>query len=128
MARLIGIPFRWGGCGYSGVDCTGLIRLYLRDVHGVVLPPDNGGHALAAWLADSEARMIAYLDRHARRMAEGEPVRPGDVAVFHLVRGAGHAGAFVSRAEFLHVLIDSRSQLSHIAPWRRRLRGVWRFD
>lgn len=126
VADFIGIPFAWGESTRSGADCTGLVRLYLRETHGLELPPDPepGRHEPRAWLADSQARMAEYLNCNAyptRRL------QAGDVVLFHLARGAAHVGAMVSRTEFLHIMIGQTSRIDGLAGWRHRVLGFWRF-
>ena len=124
MGKWIGLPFTWGGCSSSGVDCAGLVRLYLREELGVDLPPDDGPHDPASWLEDSQPRIISYLDTHGHRV---ESPQRGDVVVIHYRFGAAHTGVMMDKQRILHIIPGQASYIGWLSCYgAHRIVGFWR--
>src|SRR3954469_19082688 len=78
--RQRGKPYRWGGTGPYGYDCSGLVQRAWRSA-GVRIPR----------VARSQYRMRPHISRHR--------LRPGDLVFFH---GLGHVGIYVGHTWFIH--------------------------
>jgi hypothetical protein len=78
--RQRGKPYRWGGTGPRGYDCSGLVQRSWRAA-GVYIPRVTYG----------QYRMRSHISRHR--------LRPGDLVFFH---GLGHVGIYVGRHRFIH--------------------------
>ncbi|HEU5156174.1 MAG TPA: C40 family peptidase [Streptosporangiaceae bacterium] len=96
--RQRGKPYRWGGTGPRGYDCSGLAQRAWRAA-GVRIPRMTYG----------QYRIRPRIARHR--------LRPGDLVFFH---GLGHVGIYVGRARFIH----SPHRGSHVRV--DRLRGYYR--
>ncbi|NDU73896.1 hypothetical protein GWI34_14800 [Actinomadura sp. DSM 109109] len=79
--KQIGKPYRWGGDGPRGYDCSGL--------------------AMAAWRrAGVKLPRVTYAQyRHVDRKVKMKDLRPGDLIFFH---GRSHVGMYVGHGRFLH--------------------------
>ncbi len=77
--RLLGAPYRWGGRGGDGVDCSGLVQLALSFA-GIAAPRDS----------DQQQAIGAPL-------TEDEPLRRGDLVFF-----PGHVGIMADDTCLLH--------------------------
>ena len=78
----------------GGVDCLMLLaEVFERS--GMVPRVEPGNYPRDWHLHRSEERYMAGLAGYARRMDEGEPVRPGDVALFRYGRAFSHSGLVV---------------------------------
>lgn len=78
--RQLGAPYRWGGSGPSGFDCSGLVRYVYAQV-GVSLP-------------HNAARQYRYGTPVARDRLE-----PGDLVFFDHLR---HNGIYIGNGRFIH--------------------------
>jgi cell wall-associated NlpC family hydrolase len=78
--RQRGKPYRWGGTGPRGYDCSGLVQRAWRAA-GVSIPRVTHG----------QYRMRPRISRHR--------LRPGDLVFFH---GRGHVGIYVGHRRFIH--------------------------
>jgi hypothetical protein len=78
--RLIGAPYRWGGRGAEGIDCSGLVQRAL-ELAGIPAPRDS----------DMQREQLGEL------LAEDAPLRRGDLVFF-----PGHVGMMADGANLLH--------------------------
>jgi len=88
--QLLGRPYRFGGNGQRGFDCSGFVRTVYSAV-GVDLP-----------------RSAREQFRVGRRVAPGE-LRPGDLVFFRTYRrDASHVGIYVGGRLFVHAATRGR--------------------
>jgi cell wall-associated NlpC family hydrolase len=113
---VMGMPYRWGGDGAEGFDCSGLIR-YAFGRHGVTLP----------------RRSVEQAAEGAAVVPALEALRPGDILTF-AVSGdrISHVGLYLGSGRFIH---SARGgvQVSRLSEddvtgrwWFRRWRGARR--
>jgi cell wall-associated NlpC family hydrolase len=84
--EVMGAPYRWGGQGEDGFDCSGLIQ-YAYGQHGLILPR----------MSRDQARMGQQVDRSVGSLL------PGDILGFS--DGGGgitHVGLYVGDGMFIH--------------------------
>ena len=80
----LGVPYRYGGHGRGGVDCSGFVSAVLRAADPGRSYPDRS----SAWAGFGTA-------------ATGE-IRPGDILLFGADARIGHVGIALSRDSFIH--------------------------
>ena len=78
--KYVGTPYRWGGSGPSGFDCSGLVRYVYAQV-GIDLP-------------HNAAKQYALGAPVAR-----EDLQPGDIVFFDRLR---HNGIYIGQGRFIH--------------------------
>ena len=78
--RLIGAPYRWGGRGGGGIDCSGLVQRAL-ELAGIAAPRDS----------DMQREQLG------EHLPEDAPLRRGDLIFF-----PGHVGFMLDEAQLLH--------------------------
>ena len=94
--HFVGVPYRWGGSGPGGFDCSGLVRYVYRQF-GVELPHSS------------------YADFNLGRKVSRAGLRPGDLVFFH---GLGHVGMYVGNGRFIHAPhTGTRVQISPLSGW-----------
>lgn len=108
----MGQPYRWGGQGEGGYDCSGLIQ-YSYAAHGITVPRTSRDQSE---VGDAVGRELGQL-------------QPGDILTFASSPGGGrttHVGLYVGEGRFIHSASSrgvSESQLSGSDP-----NGAWWFS
>lgn len=110
--RWLGQPYRWGGVGYAGIDCSALTRAaYLRA--GLSLPRTSG----------EQARMGREIGRELRALV------PGDLLIFGHDGRVTHVGMVLGGGYFVHAAGTARGVIvSRLADgsWKRLWLGTRR--
>lgn len=82
----MGTPYRWGGSGENGYDCSGLIQ-YAYGEHGLLLPR----------VSHDQVRLGTLVPKDV------EALRPGDILGFAISGGGvSHVGLYVGDGTFIH--------------------------
>lgn len=112
FARYEGVPYRYGGTGAGGFDCSGFIMTAYREALGLRLP-----------------RTTEALLAHGRDIPR-DAVRPGDLVFFRIGGKDSHAGIYMGQHRFIHSASSSGVSLSSLRQeyWRERYSRARRFD
>ena len=112
-ARVVGVPYRYGGFTSQGFDCSGLVY-YAYAQAGIPVP-----------------RTTRAQLRHARPVPLDD-LRPGDVLFFETDgKKVSHVGIYAGAGSFVHAPSRGKkvSYASLESPyWSSRLTGAGRFD
>jgi probable lipoprotein NlpC len=79
-----GVPYRWGGNGRGGVDCSGLAVAVYRDLYGIGLPRTTRDQVRVG-------RTVPFHD-----------LRPADLVFFRDRNGGRHVGIYLRNRMFIH--------------------------
>jgi cell wall-associated NlpC family hydrolase len=108
----LGVPYKRGGTGQNGFDCSGFVRAMYENSLGLILP-----HNAKAQAAATEKIDPAEL-------------QPGDLVFFNTLRKAfSHVGIYIGEGKFIHspraggeVRIENMSD----NYWHKRFNGARR--
>jgi cell wall-associated NlpC family hydrolase len=108
----LGVPYKRGGTGISGFDCSGFVRAMYENTLGLALPHN------------------AKAQADATQTIQRDELQPGDLVFFNTLRRAfSHVGIYVGEGKFIHspraggeVRIENMSD----SYWRKRFNGARR--
>ena len=121
MDKYIGIPYKYGGEDFSGADCWGLVRLYLKNELGIVVPRYYVGpydkEIIGAQIEFSK------IDFKAVQMPA-----IGDIVLMNINGVTSHCGVYCGDGRMLHTLIQHDSACVKIddPKWIKRIEGYYR--
>jgi len=105
-----GTPYRLGGTGINGIDCSAFTQVVYRDFFGEDLPRNT-----------------------REQLSEGsgvrrESIRPGDLIFFRTSRNVLHVGIAMEDGDFLHASVSNGVMISNLseAYWAGRYLGTRR--
>lgn len=106
-----GVPYRRGGMGTDGIDCSGLAYRFYSDLYGIQLPRTT----------EEQIRVGRGVPRTA--------LRPGDLVFFTFRDRTGHVGIYISEQRFIHASGKKRGVTVSCLDtpyWKARYRGARR--
>ncbi len=128
LSKYIGIPFKDGGRGFSGLDCWGLVLLAWKEERGVVMPDMGDEYSSAFERGDVSGLFGKYTSQSWNEDATALPRRELDVLVFRFGPLELHAGLWVAPGEMIHVMQGMETALERYDTfkWQRRLSRILR--
>ena len=102
-APLVGRSYAWGV-----LDCYALIRDWYRRERGILLPDVEREPEF--WLRGVDLYGQQYSHAGFRRVADSEPIEPGDVLLFQMRSPVpNHAGVYIGDGLVLHHMVNRLS-------------------
>lgn len=121
----VGWPYKEFGRDRRGIDCWGVVRLWLREQAGIVVEARDG--------SDDPAELLAAARRSGDwEKVEGPPRLHDLVLMFRPVAGLDfkpwHVGVMATAKLVLHIAEDGRSRCDHFQSpvIQSRIEGVYR--
>jgi len=110
----LGVPYKRGGTGSTGFDCSGFVRAMYANTLGLVLPHN----------AKAQAAATEKIDRHE--------LQPGDLVFYNTLRKAfSHVGIYIGDGQFIHsprIGGEVRIENMNDAYWVKRFNGARRVN
>lgn len=105
-----GTPYRLGGSGINGIDCSAFTQTVFRDFFGEELPRHTSDQL--------------QVGEGVRRNS----IRPGDLIFFRTGRGVLHVGVAMENGDFLHASVSKGVMISNLsdAYWAGKYIGTRR--
>lgn len=99
-----GVPYRLGGQGRNGIDCSAFVQQTYRDKFGLRLP-----------------RTTKELSNYGSKITT-TGLRPGDLVMFKTGWGDRHVGIYLEKYRFLHVSLSTGVTVSKMTDpyWYNR--------
>jgi cell wall-associated NlpC family hydrolase len=85
-----------------GVDCLTILILVYREVGVVPLDFNPGNYSREWYMHKSEELYLAGVQKFARRIPDGDPVLPGDVALYKVGKCVSHGAIIVDENLLIH--------------------------
>lgn len=121
----IGIPYSDKGRSWSGLDCYGLLQLWMYHERGVDLPD-----YLEVYTSASDRHSVAEAIEENK--VGWTPVKQpefGDALLFRVLGSPMHVGIKLKGNDFLHAFQNCDSCVERLdsLTWSRRLVGAYRW-
>jgi len=125
ITDLVGIPYRDGGRDYTGIDCLGLISIYLK-AYNILLPePEYSSH----WIKEKPETFGKWLNDFVGSFDRVEKPQKGDIILFNNMDGVEtHAGIMLDNQKFIHAIRKAGVCISRInqEAFKNKVSGFYR--
>ena len=113
LVKFVGIPFKFLGTDYDGVDCIGLCQLFYKE-HGVNIEFRDGRPIDKQWYLKEPFRLARWLLKNFVKIEDFNQFQYGDVVLFE-INGESHTGIYIGRNKVLTILeFYNRSMITRI--------------
>lgn len=114
LNKYIGIPYKFGGRDFDGIDCYGLVKLFYKEEHGIDLPD------WATDVLDLKVRHGEFVDAiTSGDFTEREVPEDGDFVVCFRTKAAYHMGLYYGRG-VLHCVDGKGSVYEPLSRFEKR--------
>lgn len=125
LEKFVGIPYKFLGTDYTGLDCIGLCQLFYFE-HGIPLEFRDGREILKDWYLTEPFRLARWLVTNFDRIRNRNDLEYGDIILFE-INGEGHTGIYLGDAKVLTILeFFKKSMIIHLKRGNVLYRGGFR--
>lgn len=113
IEKFIGIPYKFLGTDYTGVDCIGLCQLFLNE-HGYAIKFRDGREITKDWYLTEPYRLARWLIKNFDKIDNMEDMVYGDIILFE-INGESHTGVYLDNGKVLTILeVFKKSMIIHL--------------
>jgi len=121
-----GIPYLESGRDRNGIDCWGLVRLFLSEQAGIDLPSYSGQYDSGGPFNENEPHISSQAEPLGWKPVQSQLYQRFDVLLFH-VQGKLHCGVMMDPLHFIEARMGLDSGSTRLTRgWRRAIRAVYR--
>lgn len=113
IEKYVGLPFKFLGTDFAGVDCIGLCQLFLCE-HGYDIEIRDGRPITKDWFLTEPYRLARWLIKNFDKIDNMEDLQYGDIVLFE-INGESHTGIYLNNGKVLTILeIFKKSMIIHL--------------
>lgn len=102
LKKFVGLPYKFLGVDYNGVDCIGLCQLFYQE-HCIDLEWRDGRPIAKDWYVYEPYRLARFMHKHFTRVKNVDDMQYGDIVLYE-INGEGHTGVYVGEHKVLTIL------------------------
>jgi cell wall-associated NlpC family hydrolase len=124
FSKYLGIPYKERGRNFRGLDCWGLVRLFLLSEYGIEV--DDYSQYSARDM--EEVKRIA--EKEKKKWIKVDSPKPGDVVEIQILKRDFHVGIIPFPGYILHICNERFSEMNKLTHplIKRSIRGIWRHN
>ena len=93
----LGVPYKYGGCGKNGTDCSCFVSSFFKDVYGISLPRKSEDMKLQT------------------KIVEKNNLKLGDLVFFKInEEKVSHVGIYISKDYFVHATTSKGVMINNL--------------
>lgn len=113
LCKYVGIPFKFLGTTFDGVDCIGLCQLFLNQ-HNYDIEFRDGREITKDWYETEPLRLLIWLNRNFTKIKDMNNLQYGDIVLFE-INGESHTGIYIDNMKVLTILETfKKSMIIHL--------------
>ena len=113
LSKFVGLPYKFLGTDFTGVDCIGLCQLFFNE-HGYPIEIRDGRPIKKDWYLTEPYRLARWLVKNFNKIEKMEEMQYGDIVLFE-INGESHAGIYIGNAKVLTILeVFKKSMIIHL--------------
>ena len=126
LTKFVGIPFKFLGVDYDGLDCIGLCQLFYKE-HGYDIEFRDGKPITKDWYETAPTRMWKWFCKKCDKIENIYDLQYGDIVVFE-IGGENHTSIYIGDFKVLTILeIYKKSMIVHLNKCEVLYRCGFRF-
>lgn len=128
LRKYIGIPYKFNGRDFNGVDCFGLVKLFYENELNITLPdyPSELQVSNLQVVRNSDLFIVNIYKQFTK--IDRKEVKYGDLILIKIFSSTpNHIGVAVNSSQFLNINEKQSSHLAKISKWDKFIVGVYRF-
>lgn len=102
LSKFVGLPYKFLGTDYDGVDCIGLCQLFYKE-HGINFEWRDGRPIQKDWFLTEPYRLARFMNKYFNRVKDVDSMEYGDIVLYE-INGEGHTGVYVGEHKVLTIL------------------------
>ena len=102
LTRFVGLPYKFLGTDFTGVDCIGLCQLFFNE-HGYPIEIRDGRPIKKDWYLTEPYRLARWLVKHFNKIEKMEDMQYGDIVLFE-INGESHTSIYIDNGKVLTIL------------------------
>lgn len=113
LTKYIGLPYKFLGTDFTGVDCIGLCQLFLCE-HGIDIEIRDGRPITKDWYLTEPFRLARWLIKNFNKVENMYELQYGDIVLFE-INGESHTGIYIGEYKVLTILeAFKKSMIIHL--------------
>lgn len=113
LSKFVGLPYKFLGVNFTGVDCIGLCQLFFNE-HGYPIEIRDGRPITKDWYLTEPYRLARWLVKNFDKIENIEDLKYGDIVLFE-INGESHTGIYIGNGKALTILeVFKKSMIMHL--------------
>lgn len=122
IKKWLGVQYKHNGRSTDGIDCLGLVALFLRE-NGINIPDRDGRTIKKNWYESNPRRYVEGLSNYGKKIDSIDDLQPLDIICFRIDgEHITHSGVVIEGNKFIHILDERKVSVDRLNHrfWRKK--------